>query len=103
MVTLQIVEKPGANLRRTLLRAMRQGDLRTFRSERRGRKITHINENYPGWINWDDSHGVISCEIRSPKQRPRQEWKLLSSFIGRLADKYADAVHSIHVQFPEET
>ena len=35
-------------------------------------------------------------------QKPGEEWKLLSSFLGRLADKYADQVHSIHIQFPDD-
>ncbi len=97
MIRLQIVERPGTNLRQSLLRAMRLGDLKTFKSEKRGRKVLHVN--HPGWLNWSVSEGVITCEIRSPN-KPGHEWKLLSAFIGRLADKYADSVHSIQIQFP---
>ena len=99
MIRLQIVERPGANLRRKLLAVVRSGELRTFKSERRGQKVVHIT--YPGRMNWSSSEGVITAEIKTPK-RPGEEWKLLSALIGRLADKYADDVHSIHIQIPSE-
>jgi len=99
MIRLQIVERHGAGLYRSLVRAMRSGELRTFNVARRGRKVTHANPSYTGWINWSASGGVITCEILSPR-KPGTEWRLLSAFVGRLADKYADRVHSINVQFP---
>jgi len=99
MIRLQVVERPGAGLYRSLVRAMRSGELRTFNVARRGRKVTHANPGYSGWINWFASGGVITCEILSPR-KPGTEWRLLSALVGRLADKYADQVHSINVQFP---
>lgn len=102
MIRLQIVERPGANLYRILIRAMRSGELRTFVVMRRGKKVTHRNPSYSGWINWSSAGGVISCEILSPR-RPGTEWRLLGALIGRLADKYADQVHSISIQFPYVT
>ena len=102
MIRLQIVERPGANLYRILIRAMRSGELRTFVVMRRGKKVTHRNPSYSGWINWSSAGGVISCEILSPR-RPGTEWRLLSALVGRLADKYADQVHSISIQFPDAT
>ncbi|MEK6602005.1 MAG: hypothetical protein AABZ09_09005 [Candidatus Binatota bacterium] len=102
MIRLQIVERPGANLYRILIRAMRSGELRTFVVMRRGKKVTHRNPSYSGWINWSSAGGVISCEILSPR-RPGTEWRLLGALIGRLADKYADRVHSISIQFPYAT
>jgi hypothetical protein len=59
-----------------------------------------VNESYPGWIKWSHTEGVITCEILSP-HKPGTEWRLLSAFIGRLADKYSSRVHSINIQFPE--
>ena len=99
MVTLQIIEKPGSHLRQSLLQAMREGALRTFKTEKRGRKVVHMR--HPGWMNWEEAHGMIQCKILSPA-KPGEEWKLLSALIGRLADKYADQVHSILIQFPGE-
>lgn len=96
MVRVQIVEKEGADLFETLKAAMREGDLRTFYLEKRGRKVTHGNA--PGWINWDARMGVITCEILSP-QKPGREWQILSNLIGRLADRYPDLVHSINIEF----
>ena len=98
MVTLQITEKPGAHLRQILVKAMRDGDLKTFTAQDRGRKITHVR--YPGWMKWTQAHGVILCEIRSPK-KPGEEWQLLSAFVGRLAHRFADQVQSIQIQFLE--
>ena len=100
MIRLQIVERPGTNLYRTLIGAMRSGELRTFAVTRRGKRVTHRNPNYSGWIKWSYAAGVISCEFLSPR-RPGTEWRLLSAFVGRLADKFADQVHSISIQFPE--
>lgn len=100
MITLQIVEQPGANLYRTLIHAMRSGNLRTFAIAKRGKRVMHRNPSYSGWINWSRSGGVITCEIRSPRM-PGSEWRLLSAFMGRLADKFAAAVHTISVQFPD--
>ncbi len=101
MIRLQIVETPNAGLYVALLGAMRSGELRTFVATKRGRRITHTNVNYPGWMNWSHSGGVITCEVLSPR-KPGSEWRLLSAFVGRLADKYSDSVHSLNIQFPDE-
>ena len=100
MIRLQIVERAGANLFRTLIHAMRSGDLRTFVIAKRGKRVTHRNPTYSGWISWSDSRGVITCEILSPRT-PGNEWRLLSALIGRLADKFAESVHTISIQFPD--
>lgn len=100
MIRFQIVEKEGADLHRTLLRAMRSGELRTFSAEKRGRKVVHKNPNIPGWMNWSSSEGILHCEVRSPR-KPGSEWRLFSAFLGRLADRYADQILSLSVQFPE--
>ena len=100
MVRLQIVERHGASLYRTLIDAMRSGELRTLAVSKRGRKITHANPNYPGWINLRHVDGLILCDVLSP-YKTGGEWRLLSAFIGRLADKYAGLIQSIAVQFPD--
>jgi hypothetical protein len=100
MIRLQIVERHGVNLYRTLIHAMRSGSLRTFMVKRRGKRVTHRNPGYSGWINWSSAAGVVSCEIRSPR-KPGTEWRLLSALVGRLGDKFADHVHSISIQFPD--
>jgi hypothetical protein len=100
MIRVQIVERHGVNLYRMLIDAMRSGDLRTFTVARRGRMITHRNPNYPGWMRWYHKAGVISCEVRSPR-KPGTEWRLVSALVVRLADKFANRVHSISIQFPD--
>jgi hypothetical protein len=100
VIRFQIVERTGANLHKTLLDAMRSAELRTFVATKRGRKIQHVNTSYHGWMNWSANHGVISCEILSP-QKPGREWQLFSAFLGRLADRYADRIAAINIQFPE--
>ncbi len=99
MIRFQIVERAGADLYRTLVDAMRSGELRTFVAKRRGRKIEHKNPAYPGWMNWQVVHGVITCEVISPR-KPGGEWHMFSAFLGRLADRYAEAIEAINIQFP---
>jgi hypothetical protein len=97
-VQLQIVEKPGAGLFAALQTAMRDGTLHTFYLQKRGKKVVHKNAAYPGWMNWSQQHGVITATILSPN-KPGSEWKLLSAFVGRLADRYADQIASLSIQF----
>jgi hypothetical protein len=100
MIRFQIVERPGADLYRTLLAAMRSGDLRTFYTEKRGRRVLHRSPSTPGWMSWSAHDGVILCEILSP-QKAGAEWNLFHAFVGRLADRFADRIHSIQIQFPD--
>jgi hypothetical protein len=99
MIRFQIIEKTGANLYKTLIRAMRDGKLRTFVAKKRGRKVQHTNVSYPGWMNWSEADGVINCEVISPN-KPGREWQFFSAFLGRLADRYAHQIVAINVQFP---
>lgn len=98
MIRFQIIERTGANLHKALVDAMRAGELRTFAATRRGRRIQHKNLSYPGWMNWAVVDGVINCEVISPR-----EWQFFSAFLGRLADRYADRIVAINVQFPIST
>ncbi len=100
MIRFQIIERTGANLHQVLLDAMRSNELRTFVATKRGRKVQHVSASYHGWMNWSVSHGVIGCEVISP-QKPGGEWQLFSAFIGRLADRYADRIAAINIQFPD--
>jgi hypothetical protein len=98
MIRFQIIERPGAELQKTLVDAMRTGELRTFVALKRGRKIEHASK--PGWMNWTSRDGVLQCEVISP-QKPGLEWQLFSAFLGRLADRYADRIVAINIQFAE--
>jgi hypothetical protein len=53
-------------------------------------------------MNWSVAGGVINCEVISPR-KPGREWQLFSAFLGRLADRYADGIMAINVQFPDST
>lgn len=99
MIRFQIIERPGASLHKTLVEAMRDGDLRTFVARKRGRKVQHTNPSYPGWMNWSPGEGIVHCEVISPR-KPGGEWRFFSAFLGRLADRYADQIVAINVQFP---
>lgn len=102
MIRFQIIERAGANLHRTLIDAMRAGELRTFEATRRGRRIQHKNLSYPGWMNWSVHDGMINCEVISPR-KPGREWQFFSAFLGRLADRYTDQIVAINIQFPSAT
>jgi hypothetical protein len=99
MIRFQIIERAGANLHKTLVDAMRAGELRTFEATRRGRRIQHKNLSYPGWMTWSVHDGMINCEVISPR-KPGREWQFFSAFLGRLADRYADDIVGINIQFP---
>ena len=99
MIRFQIIERAGANLHRALVDAMRAGELRTFEATRRGRRIQHKNLSYPGWMNWSVHDGMINCEVISP-YKPGREWQFFSAFLGRLADRYAEHIVAINIQFP---
>jgi hypothetical protein len=99
MIRFQIIERTGAQLQKALVEAMRTGELRTFIAKKRGRKVLHKNSAYPGWMNWSMSEGIITCEVLSPN-KPGREWQLFSAFVGRLADRYADRIVAINIQFP---
>jgi hypothetical protein len=98
MIRLQLVERDGAKLFAELRGAMRSGSLRTFSTKNRGRKVVHANPTYTGWMNWTHVDGVITCTIVSPR-KPGGEWQFFSAFIGRLADRFADKIHNVNVQF----
>jgi hypothetical protein len=100
MIRFQIIERSGAALFKSLVEAMREGDLRTFVVKKRGRKVQHKNVAYPGWMNWSEADGVINCEVISPN-KPGREWQLFSAFLGRLADRYPADIQMILVQFPD--
>jgi hypothetical protein len=102
MIRFQIFERSGANLHKTLVDAMRAGELRTFEATRRGRRIQHKNLSYPGWMNWSVHDGMINCEVISPR-KPGREWQFFSAFLGRLADRYAEDIVSINIQFPNSS
>ena len=99
MIQFQIIERTGANLYKALVAAMREGELRTFHVKRRGRKVQHTNVSYPGWMNWSTADGVINCAVISPN-KPGREWQFFRAFLGRLADRYAEQIVAINVQFP---
>lgn len=97
-IRFQVVERPGANLRKALIDAMRSGSLQTFTVKNRGKKVVHVSPDYPGWMKWEYHDGVITCVVLSPK-KPGAEWKLFHAFLGRLAHRFSDQVHSINIQF----
>jgi len=58
MIRFQIIEKPGANLYKTLVRAMRDGDLRTLRLYRS-----------QGGTETDDAPRYVCVSPRPPQVR----------------------------------
>jgi len=53
-------------------------------------------------MNWSVVDGGINREVISPR-KPGREWQLFSAFLGRLADRYADRIRAINIQFPGST
>lgn len=100
MIRIQIVERPNARLFQILKKQMRTGGLRTFKLHKGGRKVTHVSDTIPGWMNWKPAEGVINCDVLSP-HKPGREWHLAGAFVGRLADRFSDKIQSINIQFPK--
>jgi hypothetical protein len=98
MIRLQIVERPGTKLHSVLKRAIRSKELRTFSLERRGSRVVHVSA--PGFLSWSYADGVISCQIRTPRDEGK-EWQMLSNFVGRLADRYPSVVEAINIQLTQ--
>ena len=98
MIQLQIVEQHGAKLYSELRSAMRSKSLRTFYTKNRGKTVLHSNPAYAGRMRWSHVDGVITGTIVSPR-KPGTEWQFLSAFVGRLADRYAERIHGISIQF----
>jgi hypothetical protein len=53
-------------------------------------------------MNWSVLDGIINCEVISPR-KPGREWQFFSAFLGRLADRYADQIVAINIQFAGPT
>src|SRR3989337_2049176 len=98
MIRFQVMERDQARLYETLVRAMREGELRTFRVENRGRRVVHVR--YPGRITWTHAQGVIDGTVVSPRKQGN-EWQIFSALVGRLGQSYADSISGIIVQSPE--
>lgn len=98
MIRFQVIERRGANLYQVLRGAMRSKELRTFYLTMRGRRVSHANPSYSGWMRWSHADGVITCQVVSPRQ-PGTEWRLFSAFVGRLADRFADLIQCVNIQF----
>jgi hypothetical protein len=96
MIRLQVVERPGADLFRTLKRAIRSKDLRTFSLEKGGKRVVHIRS--PGYMDWTSLEGMIACEIKARAKDQGKEWQLLAAVIGRLADRFPALVEGINIQ-----
>ena len=97
MIRVEIFERKGAQLYKTLVGDMRSGELRTFTAKDRGRTVQHTR--YPGRLKWSPGEGVISGSVRAPGPAG-SEWQLLSAFVGRLSHRYGDRIHSINIEFP---
>lgn len=98
MICFQVIERRGANLYQVLRGAMRSKELRTFYLAMHGRRVCHTNPSYSGWMRWSHADGVITCQVVSPRQ-PGTEWRLFSAFVGRLADRFADLIQCVNIQF----
>ena len=79
MIRFQIIERAGANLHKTLVDAMRAGELRTFEATRRGRRIQHKNRSCPSWIvlNACWSAAVMVALLVNQTRVEAQAWNAL--------------------------
>lgn len=92
-VRMVVTARGGANLKRALLEAVREGKLRTFEAYDRGHKLRH--KRYPGYIKLDWRAPDLVAELHSRGDASQ----LLGSFVGRLHAWFAEDIESVSMRF----
>lgn len=96
-VRLVITARPGANLKRDLLAAVRARKLRTFEAYDRGHKLRHKQRaTHPGYITLEWRAPDLVAEVRS---RGGGESQLLGSFVSRLHARFGADIESVSLRF----
>jgi hypothetical protein len=97
MKIVQVV--PSSGIKRSLKQLIKEkerslrGKGTTFVRDGEGR-WTH--ETYPGWINWEETHGgVVVAELRTKKDGA--EWQLTQAFVGYLNRHFGEHIDSISI------
>jgi hypothetical protein len=100
MITVQLFEKPESKVRKAFLDDIRAGEAKTWEAKDRGKKIVHKSPRAPGWITMEGT-GIVNCIVRNPSD-PDMEWSILAMFVGLMARRYEDKLHSIQIHFLEK-
>lgn len=96
-VRVTVTARPGENLKRTLLQAVREGQLRTFEAYDRGGKLRHKQRaTHPGYIKLEWRAPELLAEVRS---REGDESQLLGSFVSRLHARFGERIESVTLRF----
>ncbi|MCA1812752.1 MAG: hypothetical protein LC624_02230 [Halobacteriales archaeon] len=95
-VRLTITARPGPNLKRAIVEAVREGKLRTFETYDRGRKLRHKQRaTHPGYITLEWRAPDLLVEVRGKGE----ESQLLGSFVSRLHARFGEQVESVTLRF----
>jgi hypothetical protein len=85
------------NLQRTIVKAVRAGELRTFEAFDRGRKLRHKQRaTHPGYIKLEWRAPDLLADVRA---RDGEESQLLGSFVSRLHARFGDQIASVTLRF----
>ena len=97
MIHLQIVNRGGNHLQKSLRAAIASRKITSFKTARvkGGLKITH--KKYLGAIDITPAKGLLLADVSC--KNPTKERQLLEAFIGRLAYHFANEIASINMQF----
>ena len=100
MIHAQLVSRHGESLQALIRSAIANGRIRSLQVSRvaGGLKITH--KKHPGTITLQKTRGPLVAAISCTN--PRSEWRLLETFVGRLAYHFPNETSSINIQLVAE-
>ena len=95
-VRVTVTARGPGNLKRTIVEAIRSGELRTFEAYDRGGKLRHKQRaTHPGYIKLDWRAPELVAEVRGRGE----ESQLLGSFVSRLHARFGDRIESVTLRF----
>ena len=106
MITLTVAPRYGENLFRLLvskevhLRRNKQGTLHRKGAKKSGQD-KWIHKSYSGWITFQRGlGGVLVALVQSNDER--DEWQLLTSFVGFLHRHFRESISNLTMSYTEE-
>ncbi len=81
------------------LRKSGRGTLRRRGDKRRGTD-KWVHSSYPGWIRYQQCLGGVAVATIQSKTT-RDEWQLLSSFVGFLDRHFRSQIRSVTISYPD--
>lgn len=96
MTHLQIISRSAHDLHSLIRKAITDGQFKTFEILKIKGGLIINHKKYPGVIKLNRSRGpLLATVICKPRSK---EFRLLESFVGRLADHFPNEIAAINIQ-----